>query len=464
MGALRHIYTALIRSALDYACIAYGSAAKSHLQKLNVVQAQALRLCCGAFKTSSVPALQVEVGEMPLPLRRLQLSMNYWVTLQGHTHDHPSKGVLNKCWEHGRKDFNSFGWVGDKEAERLDLNKLSYCPTVALSATPPWFFPMPKVDLDIARQSKKSKEYGGLSNMVQHYLSTRYYDRVQVYTDGSKDPDTGRTGAAVYVPDADASLKQRTPDNLAIYSVELLAILMALTWAEDLRPNEYVLCSDSMAALVSIMNFKSACRPDLICEIFQCLYRLSHRGICFCFLWVPAHTGVEGNEVADILAKNALKMELGNLVVPLSREEVKSLIKTKVCKLWQEQWVANTKGRFLFKIQPQVPTRRPDSRDRRADTVTTRLRIGHTQLNHSLSIIGKHATGQCPFCNHRETVEHVLLECPAYSCEREILMQNVRPIGMTRLTLEGLLAFSNRPSAWAPLMRFLKSTQLFDRI
>lgn len=35
MGALRHIYTALIRSALDYACIVYGSAAKSHLQKLD---------------------------------------------------------------------------------------------------------------------------------------------------------------------------------------------------------------------------------------------------------------------------------------------------------------------------------------------------------------------------------------------------------------------------------------------
>lgn len=401
---------------------------------------------------------------MPLSLRRLQLSLNYWVTLQGHTQDHPSKAVLNKCWEHGRKHFNSFGWVGDDEAEKLDLTKLSYSHTVTLSATPPWFFPMPIVDLEIAKLSKQSREHGGLSNMVQHYLNTKYSDMVQVYTDGSKDPDTGRTGAAVYVPGFDTSLKQRTPDNLAIYSVELLAIVIALIWTEDFKPNKFVICSDSMAALVSIMNFKSSCRPDLICEIFQCLYRLSHKGIHVCFLWVPAHAEVEGNEAADSLAKKALKMDLGNLVVPLSRDEVKSLIKTKVCKLWQEQWNANTKGRFLYKIQPQVPTRRRDSWDRRRETVITRLRIGHTGLNHSLSIIGKHTTGQCPSCNRLENVEHVLLECPAYHCEREILLRNVKAIGLTRLTLEGLLSYSDRPSAWAHLIRFLKSTQLFERI
>lgn len=207
MRSLKHIYTALIRSASDYACITYGSAAKSHLQKLDVIQAQALRLCCGAFKTSPVPALQVEVGEMPLSLRRLQLSMTYWATLQGHRQNHPTKAVLDKCWEHGCKHFNSFGWVGDGEAEKLGLTKLSLSCTVALPATPPWFFPMPTVDLETAKLSKHSNEYGGMNNMVQQYLSIKYNDMVQVYTDGSKDPDSGKTEAAVYIPEFETSLK-----------------------------------------------------------------------------------------------------------------------------------------------------------------------------------------------------------------------------------------------------------------
>jgi len=99
MNSLKHIYIALIRSTFDYACITFSSAAKSHLQKLDLVQTQALRLCSGAFKTSSIQALQVKVGEMPLSLRRLQLAMVYWVNLQGHKQDHPTKPVLNACWE-----------------------------------------------------------------------------------------------------------------------------------------------------------------------------------------------------------------------------------------------------------------------------------------------------------------------------------------------------------------------------
>lgn len=60
MRSLRHINTAVIRPTLDYACIAYRSA--------DVIQAQALHLCCGAFKSSAVHVLQVEAGEMPLSL------------------------------------------------------------------------------------------------------------------------------------------------------------------------------------------------------------------------------------------------------------------------------------------------------------------------------------------------------------------------------------------------------------
>ncbi len=47
--AMKSIYIAQIRSVLDYGRIVYDSAAKT-LNKLDVIQAQALRLCCSAFK------------------------------------------------------------------------------------------------------------------------------------------------------------------------------------------------------------------------------------------------------------------------------------------------------------------------------------------------------------------------------------------------------------------------------
>ncbi len=68
---------ALIRSVLDYGCVVFGSAAQSQLKNLDVIRAQALKLCCGAFKTTPLSALQVEMGEFPLELRRKQLMVNY---------------------------------------------------------------------------------------------------------------------------------------------------------------------------------------------------------------------------------------------------------------------------------------------------------------------------------------------------------------------------------------------------
>lgn len=43
-GANRTIYFSLIRSVFDYGCVAYRSAAKFHLSKLDVIQHKALRL------------------------------------------------------------------------------------------------------------------------------------------------------------------------------------------------------------------------------------------------------------------------------------------------------------------------------------------------------------------------------------------------------------------------------------
>lgn len=55
-----------------------------------------------------------------------------------------------------------------------------------------------------------------------------------------------------------------------------------------------------------------------------------------CFIWVPSHAEVDGNDYYFCQAKKALKLILGNLVVPLSRDEIKTMIKAKVNNLWHK--------------------------------------------------------------------------------------------------------------------------------
>ncbi len=59
----------------------YGARAKSELKKLDNIQSRALRICCGAIRSTSLDAMKVEM--MPLDLRREKLVMMYWVNLQG---------------------------------------------------------------------------------------------------------------------------------------------------------------------------------------------------------------------------------------------------------------------------------------------------------------------------------------------------------------------------------------------
>ncbi len=178
-SALKYIYIALIRSKLDYGCTVYGSAAKSVLTELDVVQARALRICLGAIRTSPVCALQVEAGEMPLWIRRKQLVANYWINLRGHGENHPTKKVLQNCWEKERRKKESFGWTGDLIAKEMDIYDKEFASTVVWTNKPIWTMENTKVDIELLIIKGSS----GITDIVSEYyryMDNMYKDSIQI--------------------------------------------------------------------------------------------------------------------------------------------------------------------------------------------------------------------------------------------------------------------------------------------
>ncbi len=180
-------------------------------------------------------------------------------------------------------------------------------------------------------------------------------------------------------------------------------------------------CSPVLA-LTSLLSCKSEARQGLVFEVSLNLFRIRQVRIEVNFVWVPAHVGVDGNEEVDLLAKKALNHTQIEIKLALSKAEFKRVISVEVNKKWQKLWNSESKGRHLFQIKEYVGKERKRYGNRKKDVIISRLRIGHTALNHSLYKIGKHESGKCDKCGPLETVMHIIFECSAYERERVQLM------------------------------------------
>lgn len=211
---------------VDYGYIIYGSASKTFLSKLDTIQHQALRLCCGAVKTTPIPALQVEMEEMLLDMRRLQMA--YWANLKGHDVNHLNQKLLEPCQEMENQQMRRFGWTIQERVTDVDIVDKVLSATVPISGTPPWIKEDAKVDL--IRLDKGKGRIG--VNDVGKYIKSNYSDHMEIYTDASK-TESGRVGTAFIIPDRIYVLCKRITDNISVYTGELLVILLALKWVEE---------------------------------------------------------------------------------------------------------------------------------------------------------------------------------------------------------------------------------------
>ena len=139
--------------------------------------------------------------------------------------------------------------------------------------------------------------------------------------------------------------------------------------------------------------------------------------------WIPSHIGIEGNERVDTYAKEAKDLPITPQLLPV--EDYIKYSKSVTKKKWQNHWRENYHNNKLKEIKDTVNIW-PSSiqKDRKNSTALTRLRIGHTRLTHGHLMCNPHdPVPICDTCNVQITVKHILMICPKYKVQRDLLFR-----------------------------------------
>ena len=442
---LLKLYNATILPILEYGSPIFNSASKSVLKMLDPVHNLGLRIATGAFKSSPVPSLIVESGEVPLSHKFQITTMRRALKIK--TSSSSTKDFFKKpdCFI-SSKVSPSFPIRANRLFRDNNLEDVRFYNFE--NEIPPWTMDAPKFCEKLCTLSiKKQDNPCALRQYVLEHINE--HDSNHIYTDGSKNKEG--VGLAVY--GSNIKIQIALPTKASVFTAELLAIKNALKVISDRKLKNVTIFSDSLSSLQAIKSYSS--QNKIVSHIKFILHTLKQRQIFVTFCWIPSHIGIDGNEKVDSYAKEAISLPL--VVKTLPVEDYLAYVKQITVNKWQNEWSEFTNSNKLKEIKDTTQSWSSSSQIiRRNEVVLTRLRIGHTRLTHGHLMCNPHnPVPLCEQCHVQLSVKHIFSECPKYMGQRRILFNN--------RSFKEILS-ENEKFSTDKIFRYLKFYDLFDKV
>ena len=156
---------------------------------------------------------------------------------------------------------------------------------------------------------------------------------------------------------------------------------------------------------------------------------LQHHSIRF--FWIKGHSGNIHNNLADYLAKRAVRAGV-SLVEGLSAQDAIIIFNQGLDHSWKVIWreTSRYEGLSLNKLKPSPGPPwfiyNPSS-PRKEITLLNRIRINHTLTNSHFYRLYLSPTPFCTCSPTPATPEHLILQCPLYTIRRRELLKEILP-------------------------------------
>ncbi len=428
---LRSLYLAYIRPVLQYGDEVLLGATQSQTTRLDKVQNQALRKIIGVGNSAPIAAMEMEARIPPLTLVRSAKAASRVEGMRRLPDQHVLKKTIQDMdYEHqataSPRLVTQTSLVGHTahitEAlpqQREQMPTTSICPATA-----------PPMGLSVVMEPSLR---GGVDDISQLFPRE---DWIQVFTDGSVNIDKSTSGIGILMrfPDRQpVSISEAMGPGHSINQVEQKAILSALQGLEmadqdsPLPTHNVVIFTDSLSSLQAIhkaafhLEPPSAVVEDILTQV-QFLQTVPPCGsLALCLQKVSAHTGLPGNEQADALAKAASSLP-EQPQMPLSQADLKIILKKKLHQHWHTLWTVSRTAPLYRHLAAHHQAKDPAHHDlpRHQQTLIAALRFNRFPTAQRMHRIGKKPSPDC-VCGEPETIQHMLLECPATAKDRQMV-------------------------------------------
>ncbi|GFS48761.1 putative RNA-directed DNA polymerase from transposon X-element [Trichonephila inaurata madagascariensis] len=233
----------------------------------------------------------------------------------------------------------------------LNIGRIALCK---ISEVPPWKVIYPKVDFTLSCYSKACTPESTYRTL---YLEHRelFSDFEPKFTDGSK----SESHISSAVVSLSTVITDTLPISASIYTVELHALRIALEHISLSCGKKFIIYTDSLSALQSIVSLHSSSHPILVDITYALANHLKKKDIRFC--WIPGHAGITGNELADTAARSATG---SSERFPIPHSDLKACFRQKLLSVWQSNWDQQTENK-LHSVMPVLAPTVPSSSNRR---------------------------------------------------------------------------------------------------
>ncbi|XP_070169673.1 uncharacterized protein [Polyergus mexicanus] len=433
---LLNIYKALIRGSIEYSFPYIRSNNFTHLEKLEKIQKQAIRLCLGLRQTTPSNVLLAESGIGSLRYRLIYLASKFLLKSFASN----DNLVIDKLFNlqisliNNNKFDISTNFILYSSFFKLKL----YKSKIASFDQLPVYnhdFETTLVTADIHITPPAIVEKIRQAPFPQLIFMATYNHLIQerkcFFTDASKTDSQDYIGLAFYSHSPHTSRQYRIDGYASIFTGETFALLKCLDYILQNKITNSSIFTDSRSLVEILLSVKPL--RDLNYLIFEIKERLRSAYLSnynISIIWIPSHSGILGNETADLFAKRAIRTgELVSELIPHC--DFYSLARTHYISSTNRTLIAqaNLKGKHYFNLNPFFLPRPWFIKlgVAREEIVTAcRIRSNHYNLQASLFRCHITSSSACDCGHPSQDIDHTLWFCPLYQNHRPHMLKNLK--------------------------------------